>query len=301
MIYEDMGDSFYLLGVLLAILTGVVNNFGTVLQKKVVNDLREDSKFMRSLIKRPLWLLGLVMGLGFGTTFFLIAQIFIGPALIPGLMASGLIVLALGSIKIVGEKLKREEIIGIILMILAIFLLGISELSINIAETNLLEVGFLIRTIVFSTLLTIFAGFCGIFQKKKEKYKGILLAIFSGFMFALSNFWVSPLMGVISHIFGGIYNLGELILFISSSIILVLTNMVGIMTIQQSFRVGQASNMIPIQQVPIQISPIIVYFLIFLLAAPNVSSIFYSIIGVVLIIFSSFLLGKRQAQLEAIR
>ncbi len=301
MIYEDMDDSFYLLGVLLAILTGVVNNFGTVLQKKVVNDLREDSKFMRSLIKKPLWLLGLVMGLGLGTSFFLTAQIFIGPALIPGLMASGLIVLVLGSIKIVGEKLKREEIIGIILMILAIFLLGISELSINIAETNLLEAGFLIRTIIFTILLTIFAAFCGIFQKKKEKYKGILLAIFSGFMFALSNFWISPLMGVISHIFGGIYNLGELILFISSSIILVLTNMIGIMTIQQSFRVDQASNMIPIQQVPIQTTPIIVYFLVFLLAAPNVFSIFYLIVGVILIIFSSFLLGRKQAQLEEIK
>lgn len=296
-----MMNSFYLIGVLLAILTGVVTNFGTVLQKKVVNDLREDSKFMRSLIKRPLWLMGLVMGLGLSTILFLTAQLFIGPALIPGLMASGLIVLALGSIKIVGEKLKREEVIGIILMILAIFLLCISELSINVAKTNLLEVGFLIRTTIFTILLTIFAAFCGIFQKKKEKYKGILLAIFSGFMFALSNFWVSPLMGVISHIFEGIYSLGELILFISSSIILVLTNMIGIMTIQQSFRVGQASNMISIQQVPIQTTPIIVYFLIFLLAAPNIFSIIYLIIGVVLIIVSSFLLGKRQAQLEAIK
>jgi drug/metabolite transporter (DMT)-like permease len=285
---------FYWVGVSLAILSGILNNFGTVLQKKVVNEFSGDAKFMRKIVRNPLWILGLIFGLGIGSIFFLIAQVFIGPALVPGLMASGLIILAIGSVKLVGESLKTKEIIGILIMIFAIFLLGISGLSIDIADTNLLEAFFIIRITIFTCSLAILSILCHIFQKRIEIYRGILLAILSGFMYSLSNFWVSPLMAVITHVFSGNFELLELILFIVSAIILILTNTLGIITIQQAFRVGQASNLVPIQQVPIQITPIIVYLLVFLLIPPTVFSIFYLIIGVVLILISSFLLGKRQ-------
>jgi drug/metabolite transporter (DMT)-like permease len=239
---------------------------------------------MRSLIKRPLWLLGVILSFGVSSIFYLTAQVLIGPALIPGLMAFGLIVLALGSIKIVGEKLKREEILGILFMILGTFLLGVSGLSIDIAGTNLLEIGFIIRTTVLV-----------------EKFKGILLAILSGFMFTLSNFWVSPLMGLITDIFSGTFNLAQIVIFMLSVIILILTNVFGLATIQLAYRVGQASNMVPIQQVPTLIAPIFIYFLIFLLAPPSIFSVIYLITGIILIGTSSFLLGKRSAQMEEIK
>jgi len=296
-----MTATFYWLGVSFAIISGCVNNYGTVLQKKVVNELSDDSKFMRSLVKKPLWILGLILGMGVGSCFFLIAQIFIGPALIPGLMASGLIVLAIGSVKIVGEKLQILEITGITLMILATFLLGISELAINIAETNLLELGFILRIAIFTALLVGFSLVLQVCQKRIEKYRGIFLAILSGFMFSLSNFWVGPMMGVIAQVLNGTANIGEIILFIISVFILILTNMIGITTIQQAFREGQASNLIPIQQVPIQLTPITVYFLIFLLNPPTIFSTIYLIIGIILVLISSFLLGKRSAQIEEIK
>jgi drug/metabolite transporter (DMT)-like permease len=291
----------YWVGVLLAIIAGSSSNFGAVLQKKVVNELPPDSKFMRSLLKNPLWLLGLCMGLVIGSMFFMIAQVYIGPALVPGLMASGLIVLAIGSVKIVHENLKKEEIIAIIIMIMAIFLIGISELSIEIAEVDFLETGFIIRISIFTGILLLLAVLCEIFQRKSEKYRGIFLAILSGFMFSLSNFWISPLLGVITHIFGGIYSFGELILFIFSCVILILANIFGIGKIQESFKVGQASNLIPIQQVSIQITPVFVYLLVFLRVPPSIISIVYLLIGITLILISSFLLGKRQAQLEEIK
>jgi hypothetical protein len=53
----------------------------------------------------------------------------LGPALIPGLMAAGLIVLVLGSIWILGEKLGAAEIAAIALLVLSITLLGLSRLS----------------------------------------------------------------------------------------------------------------------------------------------------------------------------
>lgn len=90
-----MSELNYWTGVLFAILSGVATNIGTILQKKVVNELSTDTKLMGNLIRNKLWLLGLLLGFVVGAIFYMIAQSFIGPALILGLMNSGLIVLAI--------------------------------------------------------------------------------------------------------------------------------------------------------------------------------------------------------------
>ncbi len=297
-----MGASVYTLGVTFAIISGIINNLGTVLQKKVVNDKSdEDSKLMKKLIKSPLWLTGLLMQLVIGSVFFMLAQLYIGPALISGFMAAGLIVLAIGSVYIVGESLKKVEIIGILLMILGITFLGFSELSIDIVNTNLMDLAFVANVVVFTVVFSLIAIICEIIAKKDKRLFGILLAISSGCMFALSNFWISPLMSVFAKVFEETASWGELIWFISAAIILPLVNIIGIARIQTAFTEGQASNLIPIQQVPIQISPIIVYFFVFLLAAPSIISTIYMLVGIILIILSSFSLGRRQTQMDEIK
>lgn len=294
-----MSMLLYWFGVLMAVLSGIANNYGTVLQKKVVNRYKEESKFMRTLIKKPLWLVGLLLQLLIGSIFFLIAQIYIGPTLIPGLMAGGLIILAIGSVKIVGEQLKFSEVIGIIIMITAIALLGFSNMAIDISDQNFLEIGLFTRIMIFTLILSIFASLFYIMQIKNI-YKGISLAIYSGFHFALSNFWISPLMGVLTHVFEGNAELLEIVIFIIAIFILTGNNILGLTSIQKAFRTGQASNLIPIQQVPIQISPPFYYLAVFLLPINNISSILFLSSGIILIIISSFLLGKRQAAIEKI-
>ncbi len=296
-----METSFYILGVFLAIISGSVNNIGSVLQKKVVNELPTEAKFFRSLIKKPLWLMGLIMQMGIGSIFFMVAQLYIGPALIPGLMAFGLVFLAIGSAKIVKESLKKVEITGIILMISAIFFLGLSELIIDITQIDILQPMVILNMTVFTISLYMGSLICEILQRRSQKYKGILLAIASGFQVSLTNFWIAPMMAFFVAVFTGTASLGEIILFVITSIILVISSMTGIAKIQQSFQVANASRMIPIQQVPIQIMPIFVYFLVFSLIAPSIMSIFFMVIGVFFIIISSFLLAKRQAQLEAMK
>jgi len=296
-----MDGSLYLFGVFLAILSGSINNIGLVLQKKVVNQVPPEAKFFRSLVKKPLWITGILMELMIGSVFFMIAQIYIGPAIIPGLMAFGLIFLAIGSVKIVGETLKKEEIIGIIIMIFAIFLLGLSELSIDIAGIDILAFDLVINMTIFTIALFLGSFICEILQRKIEKLKGILLAISSGFQFSLTNFWIAPLMAVIAHVFGGVATISEIFLFIACAAILIVGSIFGIMKIQQSFQVANASRMIPIQQVPIQITPVIAYFFVFTLMPSTIFPIIYVIISVSLILLSSFLLAKRQAQLEAIK
>ena len=287
----------YLLGVFFAVLSGVLNNYGTVLQKKVVNKFRENPKFMTSLIKNPLWLFGLILQIIIGGIFFFIAQLYIGPTLIPGLMGAGLIVLAIGSVKIVGEELKLSEIIGIILMVIAIALIGFSNMAIDVNAQNFLDLYLILRIFIFTIVLYALAAVF-YFMQVRNIYRGLSLAIYSGFMFALSNFWISPLMGVIAPIFEGLAYPIEIIIFTVSIGFLIITNLFGTITIQKSFRVGQASNLIPIQQVPIQIAPVFYFLSVYLLQIPDAISLFFLISGIALVIVSSFLLGKRQTQLE---
>ena len=295
-----MDPGWYWFGVILAILSGVVNNYGTLLQKKVVNKYRDDDKFMRSLAKNPIWLFGLILQMVVGGLLFFIAQMYIGPTLIPGLMAAGLIVLAVGSVRLLGEQLNISEIIGIILMIGAIALIGFSNMAIDLADQDFLDSALLIRISLFTGVL--FGGSAILYiLYLKRIMRGISLAIFSGLMFALSNFWVSPLMGVLTAIFSGTFVLTELLIFIFSLILLAITNYLGIVTIQKSLREGQVSNLIPIQQVPIQIAPPFYYLIVFLLPIPNIYSLIFLISGVALVIVSSFLLGKRQAQIETLK
>lgn len=298
--------NLYLFGVFLAITSGVVNNFGTVLQKKVVNDMpkeQRDEHFYKTLITNRLWLFGLILQNAIGAIFFMWAQIYVGPALIPGLMAAGLIVLALGSLKIVGEDLKLPEVIGIVLMILAITLLGLSGMTIDIADYNILDLDFLWRIGFFTVGCFAFMIFFEIIQRKtsRNSFKGLYLAIISGFCFSLANFWVFPLMATIVRVFEMVAVFGEVAIFIFASILLTLTNVYGIKYIQDSFKVGRASILIPIQQIPIQVTPAIIYLVVFLLIPPGNVELFLFIFAIFLIIGSSFLLAKRQAQLEEIQ
>lgn len=291
----------YWLGVLLAILSGLSHFSGMLIEKMIINKLPPDVKLMKSLVRTPLWLFALLIRFGLGSAFFIVAQIFIGPAIIPGLMACGLIVLAIGSVKIIGEKLTVIEIIAILMMIIAITLLGFSELSINLSEFNLLETQFIIRMTIYTSVLTVLGFLLQLMQKKSKRFRGILLALLSGFMFSLSNFWTGVLIGVIAHVFSGVFSIGQLILFIISSIVLVLVNIFGITKMAASLRHGDASKLVPIQNTPTQSTPSIIYFLVFLLPPPSILSVVFFTVAIILIIISSFILGKRQAQMDEIK
>ncbi|MEA3221807.1 MAG: hypothetical protein U9P49_01395 [Thermodesulfobacteriota bacterium] len=57
-------DGNYILGVTLAISSGVLNQAGQLLQKKVVNEIPKEARekhFMRTLLKNPVWITGLLL------------------------------------------------------------------------------------------------------------------------------------------------------------------------------------------------------------------------------------------------
>ncbi len=294
----------YLYGVSLAIASGISNNVGTLLQKKVVNDLPSEAKeqrFFRSLVKNRMWLVGLLLQIAIGTVFFMLAQVYIGPALIPGLMAVGLIVLAIGSVKLIGESLTRTEIIGITLIMGAIFAIAFSELVINIVVFDFLEIGFLTRVALFTSAIIAMIFVLEASHRRWTRLRAVARALMSGLFIAMSNYWIAILMGTIVHVLDGTFVLLELGLFSISCIILVLDNIFALSTLQSAFLSGQANLIIPIQQVPIQIIPGFVFLLIFFLSPPTALSLVLFFVGVCLIVMSSFLLGRRQVALESIK
>lgn len=296
-------DGNYLLGVTLAISSGVLNHTGSLLEKIGVNSVPKEARdkhFMRTLFKNPIWVTGVLTAMVGGTITFMFAQDKIGPALVPGLMSSGLIVLAIGSVKIIGERLNKSEMLGIAFMILGMILLGLSELGINSdkAREALAQTDMLIRIAVFTVIL--FALWIGIhlLALKSTMKKGIIMAVSNGFPFCLANFWVCPLIAVIFVVLSGKGTFTQIVIFILASIILVVTNIVGIWQLQVAFKFAQVSNAIPVQQVPVQITPILVYFNVFALTAPRSISVFYIISGALLIIASGFMLGRRRSEIE---
>ncbi len=101
---KSMVDFYYILGICLAIGAGTAINLGTVVQKLAVNQVppeQRDKEFFKNLIHNRIWLFGLLIQIALGTTLVIVSQIFIGPALLPGLLATGLVAMAIGAAKLV--------------------------------------------------------------------------------------------------------------------------------------------------------------------------------------------------------
>ncbi|MHA1106471.1 MAG: hypothetical protein ACTSPN_12255, partial [Promethearchaeota archaeon] len=280
-----------------AILGGLSHYLGLILEKYVINKMPDEAKLMKTLVKEPLWLFAIFIRFGIGSILFIFAQIVIGPAITPGLMASGLIILAIGSIKILGEKLNYSEIAAIIVMIIAVTFIGLSGLSIEISAE---DPAFLVRIFISTGFLALIAIIFQVIQGKSSRFKVILLALISGLMLSLNNFWIAPFIWSLGKMFGGYFYIETFLLFIVSSVILITANILSVIKMSQAFRSGKASFLAPIQNVPVQLTPSILYFFVFMMIIPTITSIIFFILGVALIISSSFILGKRQAQIEQI-
>ena len=291
----------YITGVALGILGGILTQFGQLLEKQAVNQVRIDSdekSFMHRLFKNRIWVLGVVFGLGGGTAAYMMAQSMIGPALTPGLMASGLIVLAIGSVRMNHETLNPSEMSGIGLMMIGILLLGLSELGINQTQVRsiLADHDALVRVAIFTVSLFFISIATRSVAQRNNGRKGMLIALTNGFLACLSDFWINPLLALILIVLGGNGSLTQEIIFVIAALILMTTATVITWQNQLAFKSAQASNVVPVAQVPIQISPILVYFYIFDLKPPSDVSVIYILAGTVLTIISGFLLGRRKEE-----
>ena len=289
----------YVIGVSVAIFAGLTNFLGQIFQKKAINDVKKmkEDVSMKDLIKKPVWLIGLVFVVLISSVGILVAQNFIGAALIPGLVASGFIVLALGSVKILGEKLTLSEYIAMAVLIGGIVLISLSKLSIDGNLDRFYDTGFIIRISIMSALMFIlwYATFYG---GKRSKRKTLLMAFGPGCSFILGSIWTQPMAKSLLAILSG--NASPMVFIVAavSVFIVAYSGILGMVHAQKAFAEGNASIVIPIQQMPQQIAPIFIYFFVYRLDAPDNASYFFISFGIVLVIAAGFILGKRQGKLE---
>jgi drug/metabolite transporter (DMT)-like permease len=291
----------YIAGVALGILGGILTQFGQLLEKQAVNQVRidrDEKGFIRKLFKNRIWVLGVLVGLCGGTVAYMIAQTMIGPALTPGLMASGLVVLAIGSVRMNQETLNASEMTGIGLMVIGILLLGLSELGINQTQVRatLADHYALVRIAIFTVSLFLISIVTRSVAQRVNGRKGMLIALTNGFLACISDFWINPLLALILIVLSGNGSSTQAIIFVIAALILMTTATTITWQNQLAFKVAQASNVVPVAQVPIQISPILVYFYIFALKPPSDISVTYILAGTILTIISGFLLGRRKEE-----
>ncbi len=324
----------YAWGIVFALLAGVASQAGHICQKLVVNGVAGRAKpafsgaksafngakppsgsepgFFVRLLHHPLWLAGIFLEIGVSTVFFLLAQVRLGPALIPGLMATGLIPLAIGSAWIVREPLRFGELLGIALLIASAVLLGRSRLAIDVGSFDILEHRFLGRAVIFTAAVTaLFFALrlglgsplieAGAGRGSKAAIRGALTALGSGLLYVLSNFWVGPFLGAVLRLFRGELRPAVWAMFAFGSAALVLTNLFGIAELQRAFRVSRAAAAVPLQVLPTQVAPALVYLLVFRLPPPSRSALWQFALGACLILASSLLIGWRQPPAAARR
>lgn len=291
--------SAVLLGISFAILASISNNIGIVLQKKVVNAVPFESRevgFFKAISRQRLWLLGLFLQLGLPTGFLLYAQYLIGPTLVPGLQGIGLIFLVIGSIRLNNETLQFSEYVGILFLVLATALIGFSGLQIEVSAFDFQQTWFFIHAVVFTVVVLSGSLILELGQKHAGGFsKGVCLTMLTGFLYVLSDFWTSPLVGTIESVFKLEANWAQWALFLMACVLLVTSNVVAIGKTQVAFKYGPASILIPIRHVPVLLSPVFVFYFVYNRTAPGGYSLWFFLTGILLVFAGSILLGRREA------
>lgn len=293
---------FFILGIILALAGGLANNSGALLQKFAINKIPKHERgkgFYKKLFKSPYWVTGLILIMGASGALLMLAQMYIGGALIPGLASVGMVALVIGAVKILKEKIRLSEYIGIFLLIVSIVMIGISALDITDEDmVNFSETNFLIRFGIFTVVYLILWITSRQIGKRVVKGKTLFLALGATFPFVVSNAWLQPFIFLFKEMIAGHFTALNIILFIISIIIVAIINIIGIAHVQDAFKYGDASKIYPIGQIPTQTAPIILYYGIYLKNSPLNYSIYMIIFGVIIILISGFLLGRIQGQIE---
>jgi hypothetical protein len=133
-----------------------------------------------------------------------------------------------------------------------------------------------------------------IFAPHINHHRGLMVAVSCGFLTCLRNFWITPFMALVTVVLYGKSSVSQwIVLTVAILIILILGPIITWLN-QIAFKYAQASNVIPLAQIPIQVAPILVYFFIFSMSPPNSISTILLVVGSILTIIAGFLLGRRK-------
>lgn len=284
----------YLIGVTAAIIAGIAFNLGMVVQKLAVMKTSRETSLMRQLVRSPLWLTGFALQFIVGMPLNMLAQSKIGPAIIPGLMAIGLIVLTIGAVRLGGESFDSGDIAGILFVMVAVTVFGLSRLSVDMQSIDLWEPAFLLRLGLFTVVVAALSLVCHFIQKTNVRLQGILRTLDAGLLLSQSNLWLGILMAFLAKWSAGKFSPLDLLPVVIASGIVFAGSMLGIAETQRAFQFGEASKLVPIQYVPAQILPIAAYFVVFCLRSSNPFAVPMALGEIVLVLSGAVLLARHQ-------
>ncbi len=287
----------YLLGVAAALLVGIVFNAAALMQKVAVRRADHSKPLMGQLLRDPYWLGSVLGSVVIVLPLTLAGQMAIGPTLIPGIAAIGMILLPFGAARFAGEKNGIREYLGISAIILGVICLGSSRLSIETEKVQWLDPGFLRLTLLYVGSLSAAALLCAV-SGSVVRRGSLLLIISSGFLYAMSNIAVSPVSYQFSQLVREGVSGTHMPYLIISTLYFLLVNAAAVVLTQRAFTSGDVSKLIPVQQVPIQLVPIILHFGLFGGTLPDTLSLVVLIPGVMLILVGASVLGRKEAVIE---
>ena len=293
----------YALGVAAALGAGAAYNAGQLAQKIAVDRLPEQapgagrlrSSLFARLLRSPVWLAGSALVVFLGTPFNVVAALWLGPAVLPGLMSLGLVVLAVGAVTVAGEKLGAADVAGIALVMAGILLIGLSRLRVDVASASMHETALLARLALFTLSTASLAAALLAAAARTRGARGPLRGLAAGLFYASSNLWLAVDMNALDHwLAGGPLREGLGLAAIALAAILA-SSLMGVVVTQHAYRVGNASRIVPIQMVPQQIVPILAFLLVFRSPVPSTWALPLAAGGAALILAGAGLLASRQA------
>jgi drug/metabolite transporter (DMT)-like permease len=287
------------LGVALAVVTGIMFNLGAIYMKKGVLALKEititDFRTILALFKSRTWLFGFFLGVG-GNLPYLLAQSLAGVTLVSPLTNTGLIALALFAWRFFGERLRAVEKAAIALLVIAPFCLsfaGVTKVTYTSITANVW-----IAFSVFSGIAAIVAVVLMAVntRRRSQEGKADILAINSGISFGISSLGSQlvtiTLIPLLVH--GTLAGIDWLV-FIPAALLWAGPNLLAGLWQQQSLQKGKAARVIPLQNTGSLTVPVIGGILIFGQVVGN-WAIFLP--GIILIGLAIVFLARLQEQVE---
>jgi len=297
----------YLLGIVVALVAGVAFNVGILIQKAAVDRARKDTPLIRGLLKSPIWIAGFLVQFALGTPLYLLSVGFIGPAVVPGLMAIGLIVLALGAVLFQHERLSKKEMLGFAFIVAGVAAFGFTRLSIDVQSFSMKDPGLLTRTAILALLLVCGAIACGLAAARLLRSEGrhhatgaatALYAVQGGLWYNAANLCLGFITAGFVRFGAGNADLGEIAIFFAAVALAAAGGASGVAATQHALAYGRVAVAIPLQNAVAQILPVCVFFFVYRPYSPTAWSFGFLAAAAGLLVAGLILLTNRLVPLK---
>jgi hypothetical protein len=305
----------YLLGVAAALGAGIATNVGILIQNGAVGRVRKGEPLMRSLLRSPAWLSSIGVQFVLGSPLYLAAVGLIGPAIVPGLMSVGLVVLTLGAVIIQKERLTVREGAGIAMVGCAVVCFGLCRLSIDVYAYSLLDAGLLLRSAAFTAALVAIAVGCGAgaaasLRGAPRKASGgssgpgaarasLFHAAAAGVWYCAGNLALGFILAGFARFAAGAFIPAEILVFLAASALCAAGNLLGVARTQHAFAHGRAVVAVPLQNGVSQVLPVLVFFLVYRPYVPAPASFAFMAAAAACLAAGALLLTGKRSQADA--